>query len=976
MPSRYSLENQSCLIQAEAQTTNEKYGIAAGHYERQEYDQAIEKFREVIEQFPSTRQAAISYFFLGESFVQKSDYQSAFPAYQIFLERLPFDKYARRAEFRLGECAFRLGWGEKASTFLEDYFESYPNDRLNEFVLTYLGELRIKRNEPQLAIQVLERALSKFPDSANVPRNRFSLARAMQSQKRYEDALRFYEMIASNQNNVFAGQAKMQMGVIHYLTAHNTEAQATLKEAVQWLAADQHLPEAQYWLAKTEIVLGNFQTAFEHLSKAIENTTNKELKAAILFDGAIAASKSDNTDIALAWISQLEKTWPNSQWADDVLQLKIELLFQKKRFDDANIGIDRFETEFNHHDNLATILEYKGRIQYERNEFKSTVKTFENLLDQFGETTANSSAKEVWSYFKSLGQVGMKNYEMALETLESLDAAEPESEFAASVLLAKASCCVGLKRSEEAVNYLKQYLATSPTGTSADRARSDLSLALVQSNQWDAAEQTVTDFEQNHTDADLLFETKLLIAELALQDKRYDLSENYFMALTNNANPRKYVVRGLSGVAWVRLTRGDEESSVEVFERLVKEHGETGFAAEAAMACGKHFEQNKQHDKAIDMYRHVQDKFSDSNFVSLAKLREAYNLYKTEKQANLVRAESILLAYKNSETKFLDEATYQLAWLYLESDREDESSELFKKIVDDYPDSKYWTDAAYRVAQFAITDQDFDIARALVVRLYENDLSPEIKTRTLFLKGQLAVQDETWAVVETTMQDVLATTDDESIRKKSRYWLAEAMFQLEQYDNAVIELDRLIGNPDLITEQRLAWVNLRRVQCFAYEEEWTEALQSAEAGKKQFPDFEAAYEFDFIAGRAHAAQGRLVEARQAYQSVIDSPVGSSTQTAAMAQWRIGETYFHQENFERAIESYYRVDSLYGYKKWRAAALVEAGKCQEHLGNWNHAVKLYAQLIEKFPESEFRVAAEHRMQSATRQAQRIEENINK
>jgi TolA-binding protein len=83
----------------------------------------------------------------------------------------------------------------------------------------------------------------------------------------------------------------------------------------------------------------------------------------------------------------------------------------------------------------------------------------------------------------------------------------------------------------------------------------------------------------------------------------------------------------------------------------------------------------------------------------------------------------------------------------------------------------------------------------------------------------------------------------------------------------------------------------------------------------------------------------------------------------MAQWMIGESYFHQKNYETALREYLRLEILYAFPTWQAAALLQAGKCCESLGDWKQAVELYTRLLKEYPGTSFVNDAQDRLKAA-------------
>ena len=64
------------------------------------------------------------------------------------------------------------------------------------------------------------------------------------------------------------------------------------------------------------------------------------------------------------------------------------------------------------------------------------------------------------------------------------------------------------------------------------------------------------------------------------------------------------------------------------------------------------------------------------------------------------------------------------------------------------------------------------------------------------------------------------------------------------------------------------------------------------------------------------AENSYDDARAAFTRVVRSAAGGKTETAAMAQWMIGDTYFQQEKYPDALREYMRVEILYPFPHWQ------------------------------------------------------------
>ena len=98
-----------------------------------------------------------------------------------------------------------------------------------------------------------------------------------------------------------------------------------------------------------------------------------------------------------------------------------------------------------------------------------------------------------------------------------------------------------------------------------------------------------------------------------------------------------------------------------------------------------------------------------------------------------------------------------------------------------------------------------------------------------------------------------------------------------------------------------------------------------------------------------------------YRDVVERHKGP---TAARAQFQIGECLFAKKQYEEAAGALLKVDILYAYPEWSAAALFEAGRCFEKLTKLVEARKQFQRVVELHGDSEWARMARSRLEETS------------
>lgn len=947
------------------------YAVAASQYARKDWEASIIAFDRFLNDYPNHSLIGPIYFYRGEALIQLEDFAAARESYAEFLARVENHASRPQAEFRIAECAYLTGDLAQAQAEFDAFVADHKDHPLQSHALPYMGEIALANQEYGRAEQLFRGAKAVAATPAMKGEADLGLARTLRESGQLAAARQAYHA-ALAQDIAEKQDARFELGVLEYRLGQHRIAVEQLTAVAD--AGGRQSAIAKLWIAKAYYEVRDWPQAEQRLRDLARDPALVPYRDEIAYLSARIRLEQGGTSEGLTQLEKLLDDYPASPWCDEALYYVAEAAVITGDLDKATAAAQRLALEYPIREATPQAIRLVVRKRLEKEEYAAAIKLLESLgIDDVApevDATATAWRFEL-PYLRGIAQLGAGNAKQAAEYLEAALEATDLAAQQGSAYYALGLAADRSGQDADAARRFAQYLEVAPNGDEASASRLLLAAALARIGQLDGAKVAYAQVDPATCDQRLYLLTTRRLAETALKAGDKQWAGELFQKLAQDGNPEEFVKAGVAGLSWVRLDAASDDTAAAAIEQLIQKDPTNPLIPPVLSARAKVLVERGQSAAALTLYQQIYRDYPESDLAPSAMLNAAQILNDRQEYGRAAEIYRSLIQAPSAEMQ-LDDLHYRLGWALVDQGKPEAAADQWRILCEHYPDSQLWTDAAYRRAEGLMTAGHTAEATQLLQQVAAKE-DQHVSPHAVYLLGQIAVGQSDWETVARQMAKLESGEAGEQLQIMASFWHAEALFHQQKFGDAAKRFE----NVDILARGRdLPWnstVALRRAQLAAHLGDWDEAFRLADLAVISFPDFEQRYELDYLRGRCLARQARFADARAAYQMVVDSQLGGASETAAMAQWMIGETYFHQKNYQSAIQAYSRVAALYNFPRWKAGSLLQIGKCYEISRQWDKAQKYYDEVAVGYPESFFASEAQQRLSVVKQRRETAEVN---
>lgn len=938
-----------------------QYQIAVGSQKPDDYKAAAAAFQTMLEKHAASPQAAKANYYWGESLYAAGDRPGAIAAYKKLIASGDKSSLLMDAHYALATAQQESAADADAVQTLTAFF-ALPGAEQHELA----GEMRLRLGTSQFALKKFDEAEKAFATVAavpNFPLADFALLRQgecrLELAKPAEAIAVFADLAKRFPTSAYAGAASLAAGKAQLQTNQLADAEKTLTPLAA--SKDKAAAEASYWLGRTLLKANQPQKALALLDTATKTFPTGDFAAYLQMARIDALYElPERRKETAALYAAFAQQHPQHPLALQALYMAALASLGAEDFPAARKNAEAFlqrpEAATSELQPAVTFIAAEAYLlpqQAVEADLAKAEQLYRDLLTKHPNhpRAARAQLRIGWRLLQA------KKYDEAIKHLQDNLAklTEPAMKAEASQMIGQSH--EGATRFAEAIAAYQTALQAVPNGPRGDEILLALAHCHRQLKQADPAATRLKELLAGYKDSPLRAAATYELAELAQAAEKYDEAIAGFKQVVEQFATSEFAAPAQYGLAAAAFAKGDYPATLPPLTQILAtppaNPAATKLAAQATYLRGMANQRLKQFEPAAkDLQAFLAanpnaDEATDARF-ALALCEAGRKQH--EAAANRLKT----LLDEKPEYRYADRVAYELGHALAANGKPTEAAAAFRRLTETQPNSPllaeafFWIgrhheDAGDAATEPAAKTAEFAKAAAAFQAGLAKTQDAELLEKMQYKLGDMQFRQQQYPAAGKTLLEQLTKFPQGSLAGPAKFLAGECLFRQDNFAEALPQFEAVIAAK---VEPYLAQASYRAGACAASLKRWPDSQKHYETLLAQFPKFEQAAEAKYGLAWALQNQAKLDQAKPLYQQVTAQ---TQTETAAKAQFMLGEIEFANKKYEDAIEQYLLAAVGYPFKNWQALARFEIARCFVELKKNDKAIEMLQTLIDQHPD---------------------------
>ena len=898
------------------------------------YQQSRETLTDYVKSYPQGSSVDQALFFSGEIEYSLGNAKQAIDLYEQLIKNkaLANSSWKADAQYALGVAYEQLKQDPQARSIYEAFLSDNREHRLRSKVALRLADVLLRSGAPAEAEKMLQQAATA--DSPMADYAMLRLGQSLAEQSKFAEASKMFEqMVEKFPQSEHAGTAKLSAGQMYFRAGQYPEAAKqftavlgskgnqgaeaahllamTMQRGPQAAEAIGMLEEALKWAEKTPSALQlrmdladalyNVPARLDEARLMFEKiaTENPEdpLAPRATYNAAFAALQTGKLDDARKWSETFLKKYPQDPLRADVAYVASESLLQQGQHDAA-------------------------------------VEAYTKLID----SDKTNASQPIWNMRLAMAYYLGNKHQDAIKLLESKQAVFTNPNEKAESLYIIGSSLLAMDKPAEAIKKFEASLSTADKWGRADEVMMQIVQAYQRSSDPAGALKTLADFQTRFPQSRLRFQARYRTAQLKAAQQDFDGAVADYQAIIKEPAAASMHDFAKYGIVLSLMKQDKYEAALAALDPLTAGKLSESMTIETLLARSICLRKIGKVDDSIAML----GKFMAAGPTGVQLANGLYELgmaqvEKKDFDAAIASFERVLKEVPNYPAR--DKILYELGWAWADKQDVAKSAPYYQELIDKFPNSDLVPEAMYQLAQQQFEARQYDKAAPLYASVITKASAQDLQEKAVYKLGWSMFQQNKYVEAAKEFRTQAEKYPNGRFIVDAHFMSAECLFKQDKFADALsgyqIARQMLEKNPKAdVTEQVRTLIYLHGAQCLREQKKWGDCETWLREIVTRYPN--SPYLSTVVYELATAKQN-LNQPDDALKLFGEVASKYRDEVAARARFMMGELYFSQSKYDKAIPEFQRVMFGYGAEKadpgtknWQARGAFEAGRCSEAL----------------------------------------------